>query len=167
MPELVYEETLQKLNSGKTFVWLARHLTPQKQGGILRLGIPGLYFRSDERRVYPHGELFAHVLGYTDIDNKGLGGVERKFDPFLLSDDNPLQLSLDVRVQHALRDELLAGVQTFHAQGEILAMVSLPDFDPNRVAKIGSQKEALFNRITLGAYEMGSSFKIFNTALFL
>ncbi|EKE08982.1 MAG: hypothetical protein ACD_16C00227G0002 [uncultured bacterium] len=178
LPELVYEETLQKLNSGKTFVWLARHLTPQKQGGILRLGIPGLYFRSDERRVYPHGELFAHVLGYTDIDNKGLGGVERKFDPFLLSDDNPLQLSLDVRVQHALRDELLAGVQTFHAQGgaglimdvrsgEILAMVSLPDFDPNRVAKIGSQKEALFNRITLGAYEMGSSFKIFNTALFL
>lgn len=178
LPELNHQETMQKLKSGKAFIWLARHLTPQKQAEIMRLGIPGLYFRSDERRVYPHGELFSHILGYTNIDNEGLGGVERKFDHYLLSETNSLQLSLDLRVQHALRDELLEGIEKFHAEGgagmimdvrsgEVLAMVSLPDFDPNQVGKIGSQKEALFNRITLGAYEMGSSFKIFNTALFL
>lgn len=178
LPELNHQETIQKLKSGKIFIWLARHLTPQKQAEIMRLGIPGLYFRSDERRVYPHGELFSHILGYTNIDNEGLGGIERKFDHYLLSETSSLQLSLDLRVQHALRDELLEGIEKFHAEGgagivmdvrsgEILAMVSLPDFDPNQVGKIGSQKEALFNRITLGAYEMGSSFKIFNTALFL
>jgi len=178
LPELNPQETIQKLKSDKAFVWLVRHLTPQKQAEIMRLGIPGIYFRSDERRVYPHGELFSHILGFTNIDNEGLGGVERKFDQYLLSEKNALQLSLDIRVQHALRDELLAGVEKFHAEGgagiimdvrsgEILGMVSLPDFDPNQVGKIGSQKDALFNRITLGAYEMGSSFKIFNTALFL
>jgi cell division protein FtsI (penicillin-binding protein 3) len=178
LPELNHQETMQKLKSGKVFIWLARHLTPQKQAEIMRLGIPGLYFRSDERRVYPHGELFSHILGYTNIDNEGLGGVERKFDHYLLSETSSLQLSLDLRVQHALRDELLEGIEKFHAEGgagmimdvrsgEVLAMVSLPDFDPNQVGKIGSQKDALFNRITLGAYEMGSSFKIFNTALFL
>ncbi|OJW50359.1 MAG: hypothetical protein BGO67_00345 [Alphaproteobacteria bacterium 41-28] len=178
LPELNYKETFQRLKSGKGFVWIARHLTPQKQAEIIRLGIPGIYFKQDERRVFPHGELFAHVLGYTNIDNQGLGGVERKFNDFLLSKKDPLQLSLDIRVQHVLRDELLAGIAKFKAQGgagivmdvrtgEVIAMVSLPDFDPNQVGKMGSQKEALFNRITLGTYEMGSSFKIFNTALYL
>lgn len=178
LPELKYEETLHRLKSGKTFVWMARHLTPQKQAEIIRLGIPGLYFRSDERRVYPHGELFSHVLGYTNIDNEGLGGVERKFEPYLLSETEPLTLSVDIRIQHVLRDELLTGIERYRAQGgaglvmdvrsgEIVAMVSLPDFDPNQVGKLGAHKEALFNRITLGAYEMGSSFKIFNTVLYL
>ena len=178
LPELNYKETCQRLQSGKGFVWIARHLTPQKQAEIIRLGIPGIYFRQDERRVYPHGELFSHVLGYTNIDNQGLGGIERKFNEELLSKIEPLQLSLDIRVQHVLRDEFLAGIEKFKAQGgagiimnvqtgEVVAMVSLPDFDPNQVGKMGSHKEALFNRITLGTYEMGSSFKIFNTALYL
>lgn len=180
LPELSYKETLHRLQSGKAFVWLARHLTPQKQAEIIRLGLPGIYFQQDERRVYPHGELFSHVLGYTDVDNKGLGGIERKFDKFLVSakEKESLPLSLDIRVQHVLRDELLVGIEKFNAQGgagmimnvrtgEILAMVSLPDFDPNQVGKIGPQKDVLFNRITLGAYEMGSSFKIFSTAMYL
>ncbi len=178
LPELDYNDALHRLESGKGFVWLARHLTPQKEAEIIRLGLPGIYFQQDERRVYPHGELFAHVLGYTNIDNQGLGGVERKFNDLLLSQEAPLKLSLDIRVQHVMRDELLAGIEKFSAQGaaglvmdvrtgEILAMVSLPDFDPNQVGKMGPQKEALFNRITLGAYEMGSSFKIFNTALYI
>jgi len=178
LPELNYNDTLHRLQSGKGFVWIARHLTPQKQAEIIRLGLPGIYFQQDERRVYPHGELFAHVLGYTNIDNQGLGGVERKFNELLLSQDQPLKLSLDIRVQHVLRDELLAGIEKYSAQGgagvimdvrtgEIIAMISLPDFDPNQVGKIGSHKDALFNRITLGAYEMGSSFKIFNTALYI
>jgi len=178
LPELNPKEVVHRLQSGKRFVWLARHLPPQKQAEVLRLGIPGIYFQQDERRVYPHGELFSHVLGYTDIDNQGLGGVERKFNDFLLSMRKPLNLSLDIRVQHVLRDELLAGIEKYSAKGgagiimdvrtgEILAMVSLPDFDPNQIGKTSSQKEALFNRITLGAYEMGSGLKIINTALYL
>ncbi|MBS0272060.1 MAG: penicillin-binding protein 2 [Proteobacteria bacterium] len=178
LPELNYDQVLQRLGSGKVFVWLARHLTPQKQAEVMRLGIPGIYFQQDERRVYPHGELFSHILGFTNIDNQGLSGIEKKFNESLLSKGESLRLSLDIRVQHVLRDELLAGIEKFKAQGgagivmdvqtgEIIATVSLPDFDPNQVGKIGPQKEALFNRITLGAYEMGSSFKIFNTALYL
>ncbi len=178
LPELNYAETLARLHSDKRFVWLARHLTPQKQAEIIRLGLPGIYFQKDERRVYPHGELFAHILGYTNIDNHGLGGIERKFNDFLLSGNKPVVLSLDIRVQHVLRDELLAGIEKYKAQGgagiimdvktgEILAMASLPDFDPNQVGKMGAEKEGLFNRITLGSYEMGSGFKIINTALYL
>lgn len=178
LPELNHKEILHRLKSGKGFVWLARHLTPQKQAEVLCLGIPGIYFQHDERRVYPHGELFSHVLGYTNIDNQGLSGLERNFNERLLGDKEPLQLSLDMRAQHVLRDELLAGIEKFKAQGgaglvmdvrtgEIIAMSSLPDFDPNQVGKIGSNAMALFNKITLGVYEMGSSFKILNTALYL
>ena len=178
LPELNHKEIFQRLRSGKGFVWLARHLTPQKQVEIIRLGLPGIYFQQDERRVYPHGELFSHVLGYTNIDNQGLGGIERKFNDLLLSKGEAIRLSLDVRVQHVLRDELLAGIEKYKAQGgaglvmdvrtgEIMAMVSLPDFDPNHVGKMGSRKEGLFNRITLGSYEMGSCLKILNTALYL
>lgn len=178
LPELNHKEILLRLKSGKGFVWLARHLTPQKQAEIICLGIPGIYFQQDERRVYPHGELFSHVLGYTNIDNQGLGGIERKFNEHLLGSGKALQLSLDIRVQHVLRDELLAGIEKFKAQGgaglvmdiqtgEIVAMVSLPDFDPNQVGKMGSKAVAFFNKITLGTYEMGSSLKILNTALYL
>lgn len=178
LPELNHKDILHRLKSGKGFVWLARHLTPQKQAEIICLGIPGIYFQQDERRVYPHGELFSHVLGYTNIDNQGLGGIERKFNEQLLRKNEPVRLSLDIRAQHVLRDELLAGIEKFKAQGgaglimdvqtgEIIAMVSLPDFDPNQVGKMGSKAVAFFNKITLGTYEMGSSFKILNTALYL
>lgn len=178
LPELNHKEILHRLQSGKGFVWLARHLTPQKQAEIICLGIPGIYFKEDERRVYPHGELFSHVLGYTNIDNQGLGGVERHFNNRLVESNEPLRLSLDIRVQHVVRDELLAGIEKFKARGgaglimnvqtgEVIAMVSLPDFDPNQVGKMGSKATALFNKITLGVYEMGSSFKILNTALYL
>lgn len=178
LPELNHKDILHRLKSGKGFVWLARHLTPQKQAEVICLGIPGIYFQQDERRVYPHGELFSHVIGYTNIDNLGLGGIERKFNEQLVAKGEPLQLSLDMRAQHVLRDELLAGIEKFQAQGgaglvmdvrtgEIIAMVSLPDFDPNQVGKLGSQAVAFFNKITLGTYEMGSSLKVLNTALYL
>ena len=159
-------------------IWIARHLTPSKQAEVIRCGIPGVYFQHAERRVYPHGPLVSHILGFTDIDNQGIAGIEKYFNQQLLSDQTNLQLSLDLRIQHMLREELIAGIKKFRAQGaagivmkiktgEVLAMASLPDFNPNQVSRIGSNSELLFNRMTLGVYEMGSTFKIINTALAL
>jgi len=130
----------------------------------------------DEHRVYPYGSLVSHVLGYCGIDNNGLAGVEKYFDEPLSHEQNPLSLSIDVRAQHVVHDELAKSVVEFEAEGgsamvmdvktgEILAMVSLPDYDPNLPNQ--NQVGATFNRNTLGTYESGSIFKIFNTAIAL
>jgi len=176
LPELSERELVARLESGRRFVWIRRHLTPQQKYAINRLGIPGLYFQREERRVYPQGRLAAHVVGFTDVDNKGLTGIEKYFDDLLTGDSAPLQLSTDIRVQHALSQELYAAVAEFKAvgatglvldarTGEVLAMASLPDFDPNMPA--GNEGAARFNRATLGVYEMGSTFKIFTAAMAL
>ncbi len=179
LPGLDRDAVLAKLTSGRSFVWLKRNLTPRQQYEVNRLGLPGLSFQSEERRVYPHGALFAHVLGFTDVDNRGLSGVEKYFDNLLRDpgrDGRPLQLSVDVRVQHALRQEMMYSMAKFRAKGgaglvldvrsgEVIAMVSLPDFDPNRIQGVGDA--ALFNRATLGVYEMGSTFKAFTLAMAL
>ncbi|MCE2992719.1 MAG: penicillin-binding protein 2 [Candidatus Jidaibacter sp.] len=163
-----------KINSDKPFVWLKRHLTPIEQQYIHDLGIAGIGFMRDEKRVYPHGNLFAHTLGLVDIDSNGIAGVERFFDERLKNNHIPLQLSLDIRVQEILREELLEQAQLHSAigssglvmdinTGEIIAMVSLPDFDPH---DIGSASErARFNQVTLGVYEMGSTFKMLTLAM--
>lgn len=176
LPELSRAEILGKLASARSFVWLRRHLTPRQAYAVNRLGIPGLYFQREERRVYPHGRLVSHVLGFAGIDNEGLAGVEKSFDEMLRGGGAPLVLSLDVRLQHVLHRELRAAMLNFQAlgaagvildarTGEVAAMVSLPDFDPNNP---GAQpREATFNRATLGVYEMGSTFKIFTTAMAL
>lgn len=171
---------LSKLASARNFVWLKRNLTPHQQYQVNALGIPGLHFRSEEKRFYPMGALVSHVLGFTDVDNRGIAGVEKYFDAQLGgSDESPsqdLMLSIDVRIQHALRDELSRHMSIFRAigaagmvmdvqTGEILGMVSLPDFDPNRPADFSGDSK--FNRITLGVYEMGSTFKTFTTAMAL
>jgi cell division protein FtsI (penicillin-binding protein 3) len=169
-------ELLTKLTSDKSFVWLARHLTPTQQYAVNALGIPGVDFEREERRVYPNGPLAAHVVGYSGLDNKGLAGIERSFDPALDSARQPLQLSIDIRLQAILREEMAKTVADFSAigatgivmdvrSGEILSMVSLPDFDPNDLNT--AIPKTIFNRATLGVYEMGSVFKIFNTALAL
>ncbi len=158
-----------------TFVYLRRHLTPRQQEAVNNLGVPGLFFESDTRRVYPYGGLFAHVLGYVGVDNQGLTGVEKQFDPRLEDPvlDQPLELSLDLRVQSILHDELMAAMREFRAvgatgiiadvqTGEVLAMVSLPDFDPHQPGK--ADANARFNRGSLGVYEMGSTFKTFTAA---
>jgi cell division protein FtsI (penicillin-binding protein 3) len=176
LPELSHAEVLGKLKSGRPFVWIKRNLAPRQQNEINALGIPGLAFQEEQRRVYPQGALAAHVLGYTDVDGNGIAGVERFFDDDLK--DRPrrgedLRLSLDMRVQHAVRDELQATVARFSAEGagalvldvrtgEVLALVSLPDFDPNHAGGAGPLE--LFNRVTLGVYEMGSTFKAFTIA---
>lgn len=171
-----------KLNSDKYFVLIQRNLTPKEQQQVNSLGIHGLEFQQEEKRIYPHQALASHVVGFTSVDGMGLAGIERYFDKTLSrpnedgSPKEPLVLSMDVRMQHAVRDTLLKTVKEFKAKaasgivmdihsGEILAMVSLPDFDPNTPGDASNGEK--FNRNSLGVYEMGSTFKIFNTALAL
>jgi cell division protein FtsI (penicillin-binding protein 3) len=176
LPELSSAEVRRKLTSDRGFVWLRRHLTPRQQYAVNRLGIPGLYFQREERQIYPHGRLLSHVLGFVGVDNRGLAGVEKSFDETLRQSTSALRLSLDVRLQHIMHQELAAAMTRFSAiggagimldvrTGEVLAMVSLPDFDPNNPR--AQPVEATFNRNTHGVYEMGSTFKIFTTAMAL
>jgi cell division protein FtsI (penicillin-binding protein 3) len=184
LPHLNPDDVHAKLTSGKSFVWIKRRLTPRQQYELNRLGIPGLQFENEVRRVYPFGDLASHVVGFCGIDNNGLAGVERALDSTVKASPGQLQLSLDARVQFILHDELQKVIDEFSAKGaagivmdvrtgEIIAMVSLPDFDPNHPAMTNPRlppadaKERIFNKITLGVYEMGSVFKIFNTAMAL
>ncbi len=176
LPELKYDDTLRRLSSGQRFIYLARHLTPQQQQEVNDLGLPGLGFENSQRRIYPHGPLFSHVIGATDADNIGVAGVERTFNDALVQDSTPLKLSLDVRVQHVVRETLAASIARYRAiagsaavmdvrTGELLSLVSLPDFDPKALGTAST--EARFNRATLGVYEMGSTFKLFTAAMAL
>lgn len=179
LPELSQADVYAKLTSGRSFVWLKRNLTPRLQDAVNRLGIPGLYFQNEQRRIYPQGRLASHVVGFTDIDNRGLAGIEQFFDESLrdpIHADEPMEMALDVRVQHALRDELQRGIREFSAvagagivldvtTGEVLAMVSLPDFDP--MSANDASLDARFNRMTLGVFEMGSAMKTLTTAMAL
>jgi cell division protein FtsI (penicillin-binding protein 3) len=183
-PNLGAAEVYAKLTSGKSFVWIKRHLTPTEQYSVNQLGIPGLEFEREERRVYPDAALTSHVVGYTGIDNAGFAGVERGLDGVLKERREPLQLSLDLRLQYILHEELQRVIDDFTAKGgaglimdvnsgEILAMASLPDFDPNHPAAPDPEHPAIsladrmFDRITLGVYELGSIFKIFTVAMAL
>ncbi|MDX1483567.1 MAG: penicillin-binding protein 2 [Alphaproteobacteria bacterium] len=176
LPELRPAELVSKLTSGRSFVWIKRHLTPRQHYAVNRLGVPGLYFQREERRVYPQGRLFSHLIGFAGTDGIGLAGLEKKFNDTLRAGAKPLALSVDSRIQHILRQELVATKARFRAtgaagvvmdvdSGEIIAMASLPDFDPNLPDR--SPAKARFNRATLGVYEMGSTFKIFTTAMAL
>ena len=177
LPELDYKDLLGKLSDEKKrFVWIKRNMPPKQQAAVHRLGLPGVYFEREERRFYPASNLTSHVVGFTGVDNNGLAGMEQSQNKRLTSDPHPLQLSIDLRLQHILKKELQATVEEFNAigaagvvydvrTGEVMAMVSLPDFDPHDPT--GLDPDTLFNRATLGVYEMGSTFKIFNTAMAL
>lgn len=179
VPAVDVASLTKKLASRQAFVWIKRNLSPGQQDSVRQLGLPGLHFKHEPRRVYPNGRTASHALGYVDVDNHGLAGVERGVEELILERRNKgglVELSLDLRVQHALEDELSGAVASFGARaaagvvldvnnGEILALSSLPDFDPNEPSL--AAKDALFNRVTLGVYEMGSTFKIFTTAMAL
>ena len=177
LPELDSKEVVLRLESDKQFVWLKRHLTPRQVSEVNALGEPGFKFEEEPRRVYPHGSLVAHAIGYAKLDNRGLGGLEHSYDERLLAHpNNALSTSIDIRFQYVMHEELMNAVlmhQALGAVGIILdittggmrALVSLPDFDPNDGRTIPSR--ALFNRATLGAYEMGSTFKVFTAAMAL
>lgn len=173
LPELAVDDIQAKLASDRAFLYIKRNLTPKQVYDVNALGIPGLYFEKDSKRVYPEGALAAHAVGFTDLDGKGIAGIEKSFDKELESRREPLRLSLDIRVQTVLRDELLKTKEEFNAvgatgmvmdvrTGELLGMVSLPDFDPNTMA--GATPDTMFNRASLGVYEMGSTFKLFDAA---
>ena len=175
LPALERGEVLAKIKSKGRFVWISRNLTPKQQYRVNRLGLPGFGFQRGERRVYPHGRLAAHVLGLTDVDGNGIAGMEMRFDQTLRA-GNRIELALDIRIQAILRQELAATMGEFRAlgatglvldadSGEFVAMVSLPDFDPNDPTAAGG--DSAFNRAAKGVYEMGSTFKLFTVAMAL
>lgn len=165
----------EKLTGKRRFVWVRRNLTPAEQEAVLQIGDPGLDFKTEAQRIYPQGALAAHIVGYSDVDGDGLAGLERGMDARLRA-GKPVTSSIDIRIQHALRRETCRAMTDFNAKagagvvldirtGEVLAAVSLPDFDPNIAGN--APPEDLFNRVTLGVYELGSMFKIFSTAALL
>jgi cell division protein FtsI (penicillin-binding protein 3) len=176
IPDMSEEVIAARLGADKNFVWLRRNLTPRQQFEVNRLGVPGLDFEQEERRVYPHGRLAGHIVGFTNVDNVGLAGIEKSMDAAIAGASSPLRLSIDIRVQQILRQELAGQIEKFKAiggggivldveSGEVVAMVSLPDFDPNAAGQ--ASDDTRFNRMTLGVYELGSVFKIFNHAIAL
>jgi len=187
LPDLDVGEVRERLSSKKGFVWLKREITPQQQQDIHRQGIPGIGFLRENKRVYPDGNEVAHLIGLVNIDNQGIAGMEKWLDNNGLADlhragfatdrlQRPVELAVDLRVEHALRDELEKAKQKFHAKaasglvtnvntGEVIAMVSLPDFDPNNPKEAHDPDR--INRLTTGVYEMGSTFKAFTLAMAL
>ncbi|HYJ58645.1 MAG TPA: penicillin-binding protein 2 [Methyloceanibacter sp.] len=176
LPDVKARDLRARLKAGRRFVRIKRELTPKQQAEIHELGLPGLGFIEEYRRVYPMGPTASHVVGLVDVDNKGLAGIEKFIDDnpqLAMSGDEAVTISLDLGVQHVLREELARAIATYHAKaaagvvmdvhsGEVVGLVSLPDFDPNRREQ-ALDKDRL-NRINFGVYEMGSVFKVFTVA---
>ncbi|MDE2197764.1 MAG: penicillin-binding protein 2 [Rhodospirillales bacterium] len=170
LPDLDEALTTKRLaDQSHQFVYIARQITPRQELRINALGIPGVDFEHTERRRYPLGRTAAQVLGGVDVDGHGVAGVERFFDARLRRDPQPLRLALDVRVQAVVRDELSRAMDEFQAigacgivmdvrTGEVIAMVSLPDYDANDVGHASPDER--FNRAVTGMYEPGSTFKL-------
>ncbi len=185
LPDLDSKSIYAKLKTDSRFQWLRRQLTPKQQSQILALGIPGIGFRPEKRRFYPGGSTAAHIVGYVNIDNRGVAGMERYIDTQGLADlasvgmtsDQPLEpvkLSIDLRVQAIVHEVVVESLKKYRSiaggavvldvhTGEVLGMASAPDFDPNDPATGG--EEGWFNRMTNGTFEMGSTFKSFTIAM--
>ncbi|OSP54999.1 penicillin-binding protein 2 [Pseudoruegeria sp. SK021] len=189
-PDLDAPALLAQLSGSRKFVWIRKTLSPEQIQQVHDIGDPGLLFAGRDMRIYPNGRLAAHILGGASFGDEGVSaaevigvaGVEKAFDERLRDPaqlDDPLVLSIDVTVQSAMREVLAGGMTLFNAKGasavlmdvhtgEIVSMVSLPDFDPNdrpQVLTSGDQADSpLFNRAVQGVYELGSVFKIFTVA---
>lgn len=186
-PDLDRDRLRRQLATNSAFLYLKREISPRQQQAVHRLGIPGIGFRVENKRFYPGGATAGHILGSVNVDNQGIAGIERHLDENFLGDLHqagfaverglePVRLSVDLRVQHALRYELAAAMSRYRAiaavgivldvrTGEVVGMSSLPDYDPN------DRQQALdkdrLNRATVGVFEMGSTFKAFTAAMSL
>jgi cell division protein FtsI (penicillin-binding protein 3) len=185
LPDLDPIELRERLRSKRGFVWLRREISPAQEKAIYHLGIPSIGFLPENRRVYPNGTTVSHVIGLVNIDNQGIAGMEKWLDgqglaalhmAGLATDrlQKPVELALDLRVQYALRDELVKAREKFKAlaasgvvlnvnTGEIVALVSEPDYDPNNPREANDPTR--INRMTTGVYEMGSTFKVLTVAM--
>jgi len=173
--DLNYHDLIKKISEGKSsksWILLRRNLTPMQVEKVEKLHLAGLIFDDDLVRVYPQKSIASHYVGYVDLDRHGLAGIEMQYERQLKLKKN-LQLAMDVRVQDILHDELIKGIDEFHAKaaggiildvnsGEVLALSSLPDFDSNLQSDAKSVQR--FNMITSGVYELGSVMKIFTNA---
>ena len=192
-PDLKLLNLINQFEGTKKFIWIKRKISPEQMQAVHELGEPGLKFGPREMRLYPNGRLAAHVLGGVRYGRQsvhsaelvGSAGVELQFDKFLqdeLGSGDPLILSLDLGVQSAIGHVLQGGMQLMNAKGaaailmdihsgEIISMVSLPDFDPNDRVQKASKKNgslsSLFNKAVQGRYELGSVFKVFTAAMAL
>ena len=189
-PDLDEKELLEQFNSKRKFLWIRRKISPEQQQQVHDIGDPGLLFGPREMRLYPNGRLAAHVLGGASFGREGVNaaeivgvaGVEKEFDDFLRDPargGEPLRLSLDLSVQAAAERVLAGGMKLMNARaatsvlmdvdtGEVISMVSLPDFDPNNrplppTSGLPSDSP-LFNRAVQGVYELGSTFKTLTIA---
>ncbi len=176
LPRLDEAQAIARLKAAKEFVYLERQITPSEELAINALGIPGVYFQPGEKRRYPLGRVASQVLGGVDVDSHGVAGVERAFEKRLETDSKPLRLSIDVRVQAVMRDELEKSKEEFQAigacgivfdvrTGEVIAMVSLPDYDANQFGE--TPPDDRFNRAVTGMFEPGSTFKLQTAAMAL
>jgi cell division protein FtsI (penicillin-binding protein 3) len=184
LPELSDSFLRSRLSGDKGFVWIERELTPAIQERVMRLGIPGIEFLTESKRFYPGLNEASHILGSTNIDNQGIAGIEKHMDTedvALLQDLGlargnalaPVQLSIDMRVQHIVHEEVVDALTRYKAiaaagvimdihTGEVVALASVPDFDPNDPSS--ALVKDSFNRITAGIYELGSTFKTITIA---
>ncbi|WP_142416533.1 peptidoglycan D,D-transpeptidase FtsI family protein [Bartonella massiliensis] len=187
LSDLNWQETYNRLKRKTAFSWIQRGLTPMQKTQIMALGIPGIGFRTEIRRFYPDGPITSHILGMVNVDNQGIAGMEKYIDDTGLSalraaglaveeSLKQVQLSIDVRVQAIVHDELIQAMKRYKAiaagavilnihTGEVLALASLPDFDPENPTE--ALKSDRLNRMTAGAFEMGSIIKSFTTAMAL
>jgi cell division protein FtsI (penicillin-binding protein 3) len=187
MPDVNAKELRRKLTTAKRFAWIKRQVSPEERDAVYNLGIPGVSYVNERRRVYPQGRLSSHVVGYVDLDTKGIAGIEKYLDDqgalYTASlaepaehKTQPAQMSIDIRVQAALIDEIGQAITKFKAiagggivmninTGEVLSLVSLPDFNPNQEKKNFSKDQQ--NRMTSGVYELGSVVKAVTFAMAL
>jgi cell division protein FtsI (penicillin-binding protein 3) len=188
LPDVDAKDLRDRLGSRKGFVWVKRAVTPKQQQEVYRLGLPGVGFFPENKRVYPNGPIAAHVLGFANLDGVGISGLEKYIDGqgladlhgagFALTSDNlkPITTSLDLEATYVVREELAKGVEKFKAKagaaaildvntGEVVAMASLPDYDPNTPADALDPNH--INRLSVGVYEMGSTFKAISIAMAL
>ena len=174
LPDIDPERLLRRLQSNTRYVEIARDISPRTRQAIHLLGLPGVFFDTTPARIYPKQRAAAHLIGYTGRDMQGLSGAELAFDAELREGGRPVSLSIDLTAQHRVESVLRERMAHFQAAGasavlmrvgtgEILAMASLPDFDPNLYGEaepVGPDGvDPHFNQVITGVYELGSVFK--------